>query len=116
MFPNVSDGELIDLYAAADVYMNFSSWEGYNLGIGQALALGLPVIASDIPAHREFPIYTSNDMTMIVRELCTLADNQSTRASLSRKPIIYSWKEPLAQLASTISELCREQPARATPC
>jgi len=116
VFPNVSDGELIDLYAAADVYMNFSSWEGYNLGIGQALALGLPVIASDIPAHREFPIYTSNDMTMIVRELCTLADNQSTRASLSRKPIIYSWKEPLAQLASTISELCREQPARATPC
>ena len=39
---NVSDQELIDLYAAADIYMNFSQWEGYNLGIGQALALGPP--------------------------------------------------------------------------
>ena len=42
VFSNLSDRELIDLYVAADVYMNFSRSEGYNLGIGQALALGLP--------------------------------------------------------------------------
>jgi GT2 family glycosyltransferase len=58
---NVSDEELADLYAAADVYMNFSQWEGYNLGIGQALAMGLPVIASDIPAHRDFGVPVTND-------------------------------------------------------
>jgi GT2 family glycosyltransferase len=109
VFPNLSDSELIDLYAAADVYMNFSRWEGYNLGIGQALALGLPVIASDIPAHREFPISTSNDMTVILRKLCTLADEWSVKARLPRKPIIYSWEEPLTELASTISYLCRDQ-------
>ena len=61
VLPNVSDQELADLYVAADVYMNFSQWEGYNLGIGQALAMGLPVIASDIPAHREFGIPVTDD-------------------------------------------------------
>ena len=62
VYANVTDNELIDLYTAADLYVNFSKWEGYNLGIGQALALGLEVIASDIPAHRRFPISVSNDL------------------------------------------------------
>jgi len=37
---NVTDDEMIDLFAAADIYMNLSRWEGYNLGIAQALAMG----------------------------------------------------------------------------
>ena len=59
---NVTDDEMTDLYTAADAYANFSQWEGYNLGIGQALAMGLPTIASDIPAHRAFGIDVTNDV------------------------------------------------------
>ena len=59
-FANVSDETLADLYRSADAYMGFSKWEGYNLGISQALAMGLPTLGSDIPAHREFPIATTN--------------------------------------------------------
>jgi GT2 family glycosyltransferase len=58
---NVSDEEMGDLYAAADAYANFSLWEGYNLGIGQALAMGLPVVASDIMAHRAFKVTVVTD-------------------------------------------------------
>ncbi len=68
---NVSDEEMLDLYAAADIYMNFSRWEGYNLGIGQALAMGLNVIASDIPAHRAFGVdlvVDSVEASIILRE------------------------------------------------
>jgi GT2 family glycosyltransferase len=109
VFPNPSDSEMVDLYAAADVYMNFSRWEGYNLGIGQALALGLPVIASDIPAHREFPIITSSDPLENAHRLATIADELlPVKTPTVRDPIIYDWEEPLAEFASMISELCRE--------
>jgi GT2 family glycosyltransferase len=110
VFANTSDAELTDLYIAADVYTNFSRWEGYNLGIGQALAFGLPVIASDIPAHREFPIWTSNDLAEICVRLAEIADTQLANGSAaSRKPIIFGWDEPLARFADAISQLCQDQ-------
>ena len=66
VFANVTDAEMVELYLAADLYMNFSRWEGYNLGIAQALAFGLPIVASDITAHREFPITISDDPDEII--------------------------------------------------
>ena len=111
-FANVSDTQMIDLYAAADVYMNFSCWEGYNLGIGQALAMGLPVIASDIPAHREFGIPTSNDLDETLRLLESLVTARRGKNDLAaRKPVIWTWDEPLAQFASAIETLYRESSA-----
>ena len=41
VFPNVSDEMLADLYKAADAYMGFSKWEGYNLGISSGLGDGI---------------------------------------------------------------------------
>lgn len=105
---NVSDQEMIDLYAAADIYMNFSQWEGYNLGIGQALALGLPVIASDIPAHREFGITTSNDSEEVVKALKPLVERALSGELLRlRAAKLWTWDEPLAQFAATIEAACR---------
>jgi len=104
---NVSDQELIDLYAAADIYMNFSQWEGYNLGIGQALALGLPVIASDIPAHREFGITTSNDSDQVVSALKEFVEVVLSGGLLrARRPKLWTWEEPLAQFAAAIECAC----------
>lgn len=106
--PNVSDQELIDLYAAADIYMSFSQWEGYNLGIGQALALGLPVIASDIPAHREFGITTSNDTEEVPNALKRLTDRALAGELLpNRRPTLWTWDEPLAQFTAIIEDACR---------
>jgi GT2 family glycosyltransferase len=105
---NVSDQELIDLYAAADVYMSFSQWEGYNLGIGQALALGLPVIASDIPAHREFDIPVTNDASEVATQLEPLTRRALSGALLAeRRPKLSTWDEPLAAFAKAVEEVCR---------
>jgi GT2 family glycosyltransferase len=68
VFPNITNEEMAELYAASDLYISLSQWEGYNLGIAQALAMGLPVVASDIPAHREFGVPTANT----IPKLCAL--------------------------------------------
>lgn len=49
-------GEVLDaarLFRAFDVYATTSAREGMPLAVLEAMALGVPVVASDIPAHRE---------------------------------------------------------------
>ncbi len=116
VFGNVTDTEMVDLYLAADLYMNFSRWEGYNLGIGQALAFGLPVIASDIPAHREFPITTIDDPIEIVGRVAALADDLAARAwKIDRQPVMTEWQSTLETFAAAIRELCAVDTAPGQP-
>ena len=97
---NISDEEMLDLYVAADFYVNFSRWEGYNLGIGQALAMGLKVIASDIPAHRAFGVRVVGNTVDAAFALLDL-----TRESTERVPRLWSWDEPLQLFAEEIENL-----------
>ncbi|TXN71525.1 glycosyltransferase [Methylobacterium sp. WL18] len=102
VFANVSDAEMAELYAASDLYVNLSRWEGYNLGIGQALAMGLNVVASDIPAHREFGVAISNS----IPELCRLINSYFRGNSANpadRKAKIDCWSGPLEVLLSDLT-------------
>ncbi|HUP22933.1 MAG TPA: glycosyltransferase family 4 protein [Thermoanaerobaculia bacterium] len=49
----VSDGELAALYASSDVYAMPSEGEGFGLVFAEAMAAGLPCIASKLDAGRE---------------------------------------------------------------
>ncbi len=97
VFANVTDAEMFELYCAADAYMNFSKWEGYNLGIAQSLAMGLPTFASDIPAHKAFGIETSNDLEVAVSWIKTVANGVG-----ARKPILFDWVPSLNKLEEII--------------
>ncbi len=110
VFANVSDRALADLYVAADLYVNFSKWEGFNLGIAQALAMGLPVIASDIPAHRQFPIATSDDAAERAK---LLSDAVARDGTTERRPVLMQWEPLLDWLYRRIDRLCavREEEA-----
>lgn len=50
---SLPNGELIRLLAGARALLMPSFAEGYGLPVAEALSLGTPVIASDIPAHAE---------------------------------------------------------------
>jgi glycosyltransferase involved in cell wall biosynthesis len=50
---NVPDDQMGMLYAAADLLVNTSLWEGFNLPLVEAQAQGTPVIAYDCWAHPE---------------------------------------------------------------
>jgi glycosyltransferase involved in cell wall biosynthesis len=49
----LADEELARLIAGARALLSPSFMEGFNLPVAEALAMGTPVIASDIPVHRE---------------------------------------------------------------
>lgn len=102
VFANVTDEQMLDMYCCADVYANFSRWEGYNLGIGQALAMGLEVVASDIPVHRSFPIFTSSDVDECAEEIQRLG----TSTVNVRKARATPWEPSLQQLSNALNELC----------
>lgn len=51
--PGLGDAELAGLLQGARALLNPSFAEGYGLPVAEALALGVPVLASDLPAHRE---------------------------------------------------------------
>lgn len=51
--PFVSRADLVALYNGADVFVYPSRFEGFGLPPAQALAVGIPVVASDIPPIRE---------------------------------------------------------------
>ena len=106
IFANVTDETMVDLYVAADAYMNFSQWEGYNLGVAQALAMGLPTLASDIPAHRAFCIEVSNDYDDQCKWLSEQIAHQLD-AQKARTPKVWHWETPLAQFVEIVSDMVK---------
>ena len=113
VFANVSDEVLADLYRAADAYMAFSKWEGYNLGISQALAMGLPVLASDIPAHREFPIATTNSSLAACAWLAGEVQRGSADGA-GRSSIVYDWKQSTDAFLKVVGDML-DRSATQTP-
>lgn len=49
----VPDEELASFYAACDVYATCSLYEGFDLPVAEAQAMGKPVVAFDIGSHKE---------------------------------------------------------------
>jgi len=82
-------GAVVDaarLFRAFDVFAAPSRKEGLPLAVVEAMALGLPVVASDIPAHREAlgptaPLVPGTDSALAARLNEVLAD-EGLRAQL----------------------------------
>lgn len=49
----VSRKELTQLYCGAAAFISLSAFEGFNLSAAEAATLGVPLLLSDIPVHRE---------------------------------------------------------------
>jgi glycosyltransferase involved in cell wall biosynthesis len=104
IFPFAAGDKLVDLYNCADMYVCFSRWEEYNLGLSQAVAFGLPVIASDIPAHRFFGIDVLNSTEDRAEHLMKFVRaNKIGRPS--GKARVWKWSDHCLELERAISTL-----------
>lgn len=98
--PNASDSELFSLYKNAVATVVPSFQEGFSLTAVEAMACGSPVIASDIPVHREVcqdaAMYCNpgvvNDIKQKINFACSLT-------SSSRKEFIEQGKKRVKQFS-----------------
>ncbi len=108
---NLTDDELVSAYLDADVYLSTSQWEGYNLGIAEALSLGLPAIASAQGAHSEFGIPVSNDPAVLADLVYAEYQRQSGTAMTRtgalhrlRNATLFPWSKACGQLEKLLVE------------
>jgi GT2 family glycosyltransferase len=112
---NVADDELVAAYLDADAYVSTSQWEGYNLGIGQALALGVPTFASARGAHPEFSIPTSNDprhLAAWIAERADASDAPATPIRRLRHAAVAPWRDAAARVEMLAADRVRRRTGR----
>ena len=93
----ISREELIAQYGYADVAVSLSRHEAFGLAVLEAMVAGSPVVASDIPAHREVAGYAPHGRVTLVSPDChpsDLAVAIQAAASAGRVADIEGWPLP----------------------
>lgn len=95
----VGEDELAYLYKKASVFVAPSTYEGFGLTPIEALASGARVIASDIPAHREFmpegPAFFDPSRVDLLASL--LKENLLEGASPAKFDLSRSWSQVIEE-------------------
>ncbi len=108
-----SDAELAALYRGATVAVFPSIYEGFHLPPLDALSLGCPVIASDIPVHREVlgeaAVYVPrNQPERLAEAIQRLLNQPNERARLAslgpERALRYGWDRAAGQLVAILRE------------
>jgi glycosyltransferase involved in cell wall biosynthesis len=116
----ISEEHLITLLANASVYMNMSTYEGFGLGIAQAMATGIPVIASNSSCYPEVTnggAYLVDiekeiiDYSEIAKGIETyLADEEAVQSKVKKSLEIslnYNWNITVRETFNTIKEVIK---------
>jgi GT2 family glycosyltransferase len=104
---DASNAELRQAYAACDLYVSFSRWEGFDLPLVEAQAMGRPAFALDTACHREVCEHvfaTPQAMATAVRTL-SRADLTTLGARAREFVRQFTWERNTAQLLSLLGEL-----------
>ncbi|SFB67922.1 Glycosyltransferase involved in cell wall bisynthesis [Brevinema andersonii] len=86
----MNDQQLVSLYRNALFFCSLSFYEGFGLPPLEAMALGCPVLVSDIPAHREVcgdaVLYADPyDIDDIAQKMRLMLENSRLRQELAEK-------------------------------
>jgi glycosyltransferase involved in cell wall biosynthesis len=117
---NLPREEMPIAFAAADIFLNTSRWEGFNMPLVEAQFQGTPVVAYDLCSHSE--VVLDGDSGLLVNsreELCDatlkLARDPELRVQLAagarKHARQFSWDTNTRELAALI-ERCRRQGSR----
>jgi alpha-1,2-rhamnosyltransferase len=120
-FPDLSDTELGHCYRHAKATI-FASWvEGYGLPIVEGLQHGLPVIASDLPVHREvagnfaayFDAASPEALAACIEQLETRGELPGVLLAKDFRPV--TWYEATEDLLRRCRDFTRSQPDYGRP-
>jgi len=102
---NVSHEELVGYYAMSDVFILPSCYEGLPKAALEAMAMGLPVICSDIPGHKELItngengyLFHPDDTNSLSEKIIELLTNTELAHRMGRKNRVivedkYTWQK-----------------------
>ncbi len=106
--------QLHQLYGRADVYVTPAYTETFAHPLVEAMAIGLPIVASDLPTHREicgaaalyFSRFSAQELSDRIVELASSADLRARLSSASRaRSATFSWKKHVDELLSLVRSL-----------
>ena len=112
--PYCSDADMMNYLEHAQALLFPSFTEGFGMPVVEALAQGLPVIASDLPVFREFagsiPEYIDvNDEDLWTQTIASYAvpESQPRRAQLARLKgfVAPTWAEHFAKVDGLLADL-----------
>lgn len=99
--------QLHNLYRRADVYVSPAYTETFAHPLVEAMASGVPVVASDIPVHREicgeagvyFPRFSPDDLALAVAQVLSSPETARHMADAGRRRSHqFSWKTHVEQI------------------
>ena len=104
---NLSDDEKAKYLRSLDVFISFSLWEGFNLPVVEAQALGTVGLAFDAGAHPEVTPFVCRDLAEIKQLLTSFSQNREYLllcSSLSYKFVRprFNWTRAADQMASCL--------------
>lgn len=112
-FESVTDDELDYCYRHATATLSTSFAEGFNLPIVESLSRGTPMIATDIPTHREvggrfatyFPVHDAAALAAVLREPELARARQQVRSA--REFAWPDWTGSTHEFLQRLGELSR---------
>jgi glycosyltransferase involved in cell wall biosynthesis len=112
IFPGVSADDLAHLYRVSDVLLYPSYHEGFCRPVAEAMASGLPVVASDRGAIPEVvqgtaPLFAPDDVEGMAREIVRLRESSDLRAERAGCGEIASRKFTWRAHAEAVAEAYR---------
>jgi len=106
--------QLHHVYAACDLYVTPAYTETFAHHVVEAMASGLPVIAADLPVHREicgaaaiyFPRFSPEALATQVVELAASSERMKKMSAQGRKEALrFSWAEHVNEIVSLAASL-----------
>lgn len=110
----IKENDLPHLYAKAKVFFFPSLYEGFGIPVLEAMAVGTPVITSNIPTIREIAgeaaiFIEPQDIDQMAKELDNLINDEKLREDLIAKGISqskkFSWEKTADQIDNLLTNL-----------